>query len=274
MHRSRLGRHDDGSLLADRHGQGPVRGLVAEHVDLALQLVDLGLSVIDPLLYGQRLADRRRLGQQGEVVVAGLLQRVDVRLQVDVAGGHVLACGGGRRRDSEGPRLGRRGVERPGAHAQDDRSRRSGPVLSRRRARDVTTEASSQSGQPVEHRRDLPLGDGEPERAGVHDLGRVRSLPARSRLPAGLPPCVATLLSDATAGQSRPEPERCRRLLAACRCWRGAPPALYPGAADSCLPRVAIAAADEPRRCPAPFQTEAPPAAATTRTAAATRRGC
>ncbi len=45
-------------------------GLAGEQLQLPLQLLDLGLNGVHLLLHGQHVADRRRLGQDGEVLLA------------------------------------------------------------------------------------------------------------------------------------------------------------------------------------------------------------
>ena len=113
-----------GGALADRHGQRRVRRLARQQLQLALQLLDLGLNGVQLLLHGQDVAHRRGLGQDGQVLLAAGLQRGDARLQVDVLAGDVGGLGREVRRLAERLGLLQHGGEVVHRHLQRDAARR------------------------------------------------------------------------------------------------------------------------------------------------------
>jgi hypothetical protein len=197
------------ALLTEVDGESGLGHLVVEEAQLPLDLIDLELNVLELVLHGERLADRRRPGEERAEHGPASGQVLQMRPVVDELVGHVLARDGRRLHRAQRAHLPDRVVEVRGGDA--DRQRSGGRAVGLRRQDESAVRVSDRD-HPGEFRSERAVRDREGDRAVSDDLREV----GRLRLVGGVPGASVCVARGRQHGPGGPPPRRSRR-------WRRPP---------------------------------------------------
>ena len=134
-------------------------------------MLDLALDVVEPVLYGQHVADGGCLLQNCQQLAASGVQCREPSLDVGVLAGDVLAVGGARAHVAERAHPSEEVVEGRRRDAHGHRARRIVSPLRSAGIGHVPAQSIGEAGETAHRRTDGPSANLDLHRPGLDDLG-------------------------------------------------------------------------------------------------------